>query len=574
MLNSKAGMSAAQMAFSKYVFPEFFNENINKFRGFYKEKIETIDNKNFDFDTYLKKTDEFYTKIINQTEWKKYDLIGFSLNYSQFLPSLAVAKKIKEVYPNKKIVLGGSRTVGKIGENVLKAFSYIDYIVSGDGEEALFQLSINEDVEKIPNLIYRKDKEIICNNQISNLDLNKLPIIDFNSFYEQLQNTSSEIKQHYHVYNRMPIEISRGCFWNKCTFCNLNVQYKNYREKTIEKIIQELNFLSDTYKILKFQIIGNTLPLNNYRELLREIIKIDKDFSFIAENRGGRLKKEDYKLLKKAGFTTIQTGIESFSANYLKKMKKGVKVIDNIASLKFCKENGIINKYNIIYGYPNEEKIDFEESKKNISLIMHYIDPPDLAKLVVGFGSSIFENPSEYNIKNLDYLDSDKLMFPFDILDKKISFFYSFDKKQDDIDNRWVSLIDFWRDERIKRAAEEIKNKNLIDKYIFYFVDGRDILKVYDKRDIKNVKVYMLDNIERRIFLSCIDVISYEELEGKFPNLKKEKLENILTVFEKTGLIFKEKNRFLALPLSIRDKNNVIYEENNEENIIYNNFQI
>ena len=38
--------------------------------------------------------------------------------------------------------------------------------------------------------------------------------------------------------NSLLIQTTIGCPWNKCTFCNLNVQYSNYREKNIEKIIQ------------------------------------------------------------------------------------------------------------------------------------------------------------------------------------------------------------------------------------------------------------------------------------------------------------------------------------------------
>ena len=109
-----------------------------------------------------------------------------------------------------------------------------------------------------------------------------------------------------------------------------------------------------------FQLIGNTLPKYDYHLLLKKINELDRDFTFYVEARAGRLKSDDYSVLKEAGFTFIQTGIETFSQNFLKKMKKGVRVIENIAALKFCKENGINNGYNIIVNYPNEENIDFE----------------------------------------------------------------------------------------------------------------------------------------------------------------------------------------------------------------------
>ena len=42
-----------------------------------------------------------------------------------------------------------------------------------------------------------------------------------------------------------------------------------------------------------------------------------------------------------------------------------------------------------------------------------------------------------------------------------------------------------------------------------FFVDGGSFLKIYDKRDAGNVRIYVLDDVERRIFLSCIDVVSF-----------------------------------------------------------------
>ena len=115
----------AQMVFSKYVFPEHWEKNQNKFREYFKKIASghTELQKNLTFEDYVEKTDRFYNWIIENIDWKSYDIIGFTLNYGQFLPSLAIAKKIKELYPEKKIVFGGSRTVGELGRRVLSVFN-------------------------------------------------------------------------------------------------------------------------------------------------------------------------------------------------------------------------------------------------------------------------------------------------------------------------------------------------------------------------------------------------------------------------------------------------------------------
>jgi len=542
----------AQMIFSKYVFPEHWQKTENKFREYFNRNLSKNKEiqKQFTFENYVQQTDRFYNWVLKNIGWQSYDIIGFTLNYGQLLPSLAIAKKIKELNPDKKIVFGGSRTVDTLGTKVLEAFSYVDFIVSGDGEEALYRLASDyENYESIPRLMYGKGNEIIWNESDTIVDINSLSIPSYNSFYEELKSTSVEVQQYFYYNGRIPVEISRGCWWNKCTFCNLNIQHKRYQEKNVYKIVEEIEFLSNKYKMLDFQIIGNTLPKAEFRILFEKLKQLGRDFTFVAEARAGQLKSEDYILMKEAGFTTIQTGIESFSQHYLKKMNKGTRVIDNIAALKFCKENGIINRYNLIIDYPNEETIDFEETKKTIQQFKQYLDPPQICYLRVLFGSPIYLNPEQFNIEQLEYASIDKLMYPQEFLEKGFNFVYGFKRKQELGEHEWVQLIDEWKKERESLEIEGIKKQTTIDKLIFYFVDGGSFVKIYDKRNSENIRIYVLDECEREIFLACIDVVSYDELRERFPDIPDYQLAAILDTFEQSGIVFKDDDSYLSLPL-------------------------
>lgn len=540
----------AQMVFSRYVFPEHWKKNVDKFREYYNKNNRK---QNFTFDEYVQKTDDFYNWVISSINFKLYDIIGFTLNYGQFLPSLTIAKKIKERYPDKTIVLGGSRTNGELGKKVLETFSYIDFVVSGDGEEPLYRLAADFDNYKsIPNLIFKNEKDIVWNNSKNLIDLNDLPIPTYESYYQELSSASPEIQQFFSYNGKLPIEISRGCWWNKCSFCNLNIQHKKYREKNVDRIVKEIDFLSDRYKILNFQIVSNNLLIKDTKRLCEKIMKLGKDLSFFAEARADQLKRSDYTLLKRAGFNTIQTGIESFSSSYLKKMNKGVDVIDNIAALKFCKENGINNEYNIIIGYPNEETVDFEETKKNIQLFKQYLDPPHLCNLRVVYGSPIYCNIEVFNIEKLDFFDIDKIMFPQNVLEQGFSFVYSFKTKKPKKEFEWEKLVNRWRIEREMLMIEGLKSKNPVDQYIFYFVDGGNFIRIYDKRNLNNVQIFNLDEIERKIFLSCLDVVSLKELKEKCSDISEETLISTLKTFEENNIVFRQDDKYLSLPLDYK----------------------
>ena len=240
----------AQMVFSKYVFPEHWKKNEGRFRTYFQKIVSSQykNQKHISFDEYVQRTESFYNWALTNMNWQNFDIIGFTLNYGQFLPSLAIAKKIKQLNPEKKIVFGGSRVVGELGRKVLAAFDYVDFAISGEGEESLYRFSSNyQDYKSIPNLIYKENSEIIWNKSDDSIDLNNLPIPSYSTFFDELNLCSLEIQQHYHYSGKLPVEISRGCWWNKCSFCNHNIQYANYREKNVDKIIEEIDFLSDKY---------------------------------------------------------------------------------------------------------------------------------------------------------------------------------------------------------------------------------------------------------------------------------------------------------------------------------------
>jgi radical SAM superfamily enzyme YgiQ (UPF0313 family) len=399
--------------------------------------------------------------------------------------------------------------------------------------------------------MFRKNNEVCWNKSDAIVHLDTVPLPSYDSFYKELASTSHDIQQYYQYYGRLPVEISRGCWWNQCTFCSLNIQHRCYREKSVSRIVQEIRCLSERYRMMDFQLIGNTLPKIDYRTLFEKLKSLGRDFSFFVEARAGQLTSDDYTSMKEAGFTTIQTGIESFSQKYLLKMNKGVRVIDNIAVLKFCKENGIRNSYNLIIRYPNEELEDFEETKKIVNMLKEYLDPPQLCELRVMHGSYIQRCPEQFNIERLEYASIDKIMYPLEYLEKGFTFVYDFKRMKQTENYPWESLVEDWKKQREIRERGGCVQRSSVDPLVFYFVDGGSFIKIYDKRDLKNIKIFVLNELERQVFLNCIDIISFGELKRKFIDVPEFELTAILQSFEKNELLFCEDQYYLCLPLRV-----------------------
>ena len=91
--------------------------------------------------------------------------------------------------------------------------------------------------------------------------------------------------------------------------------------------------------------------------------------------------------------------------------------------------------------------------------------------------------------------------------------------------------------------------RNRIDELIFYYIDGKNFLKIFDKRNANDIHVFDLDNIERDVLLACIDVISFQEIKEIFTHISDDQLASILSIFKSKGLIFEEDSHYLSLPL-------------------------
>ncbi len=91
--------------------------------------------------------------------------------------------------------------------------------------------------------------------------------------------------------------------------------------------------------------------------------------------------------------------------------------------------------------------------------------------------------------------------------------------------------------------------ENRIDELIFYYIDGKKFLKIFDKRNTNDIHTFNLNEFEREILLACIDVISFQEIKELFPHISEEQIRSILDIFKNKGFIFEENNHFFALPL-------------------------
>jgi hypothetical protein len=72
----------------------------------------------------------FLDDCLARVDWDAYDIVGFTCVYSQRVASLALARRIKERYPDKTILFGGPDCEQEMGEAHCSQVKHLTYLSS------------------------------------------------------------------------------------------------------------------------------------------------------------------------------------------------------------------------------------------------------------------------------------------------------------------------------------------------------------------------------------------------------------------------------------------------------------
>lgn len=522
--------------FSSLLYPEQKSEAKKLFYNSLKGKTSAGN-----FDNICNSIDTFCQKWIDESGILSYDLIGFSVCFSQLLPSLYMARCIKKKKPTSTIVFGGSSCSGELGQSAVKAFSDIDYVVSGEGETTLLNLCsyLEKKSNQLPKNIYSANQADIVQGKtlspLKELKLYDLPAPDYRDYFREMVALFPEQP----FIPVIPVEFSRGCWWNKCSFCNLNIQWKNYRFKSSDRMLEEVLALSRQYESLHFTFTDNALPPSEADSFFQQLSQQHLDLDFFAEIRA-IAKPERLSLYRLGGLSTVQIGIEALSTSLLKKLNKGTTTIDNIAVIKMCSEMKIQMEGNLIVEFPGSLEKEVEETLVNLDYLLPFY-PLDTATFFLGYGSPVYSNCKEYQIDTTLVHSKNRQLFPKQTLDKLTLLQNSFRGDRTIQQKRWQPVR-----KKIEQWKEFHKNRKATTHPLSYR-DGKTFLIIRQEQLVGPALHHRLRGLSREIYLACKDVTQIEQLNQKFPQVKTSNLEKFLQQMCEKRLMFLEDNHVLSL---------------------------
>jgi ribosomal peptide maturation radical SAM protein 1 len=438
--------------------------------------------------------------------------IGFTTTFGQTIASIAAATKIKQALPLVKIVFGGANCEGVMGQTLLREFDCIDLVVQGEGEDSAVRLFKairgGESVHSSPGILSRL---VPPRNALEAIKpavpmMDALPAPNFDEFFERLDR--SPLRSILKVGLSLPIETSRGCWWgakSHCSFCGLNGLTMAYRSKSPERSIEDFVNLAQRYQILDFTAVDNILDLSYFQSMFPKLAELGLDLTLFYETKAN-LSKKQVAILRNAGVTDIQPGLESLSTPILKLMKKGTTALQNIRLLKWCREANIRVHWNLIYGFPGEDPVEYDRMAHLVPSLMH-LEAPNTSRLGLERFSPYQKDPTKYGIQITGANPFYRYSYPCDdatLSDLAYSFEYQY------MDGRDPAAYSHDLREALARWRETAQDGKRLPALSYR--RGPGFIEIFDKRTSTSPSTIKLGESEAAIYVACDSGASVEQV--------------------------------------------------------------
>lgn len=381
---------------------------------------ENVEIEILDFDTEMLNAQQ----VVYYLSQAKPDIIGFSCYCWNIAKVLDIARIMKTIYPQVRIIFGGPE-VGPIGSKYLKENNFIDVVVKGEGEatfaETLSYYLGRGCLEEIKGISYRVDDTVLENpDRLPIEDLSEIP----SPYLEKILVPRNKVTY---------IETYRGCMF-RCHYCFEGKNLPNLRFFPEERVKKEIELVLSQPEIKSFHFVDTVFNLRKDR-LARIAEMISRADRYRTELRTIEIivefvDEETVSLFKKANVKSIETGPQTVNKETLKLVNRYYKEDKFKAGLRLLEDNDIEVTSDLIIGLPGDNFFKFVKSAKTIM---------DMKPTTIVFsilhvlpGTVLYEKSDEFGLKFDDkapHLVLSTPDFPYEDIDKAVIIAYSLDKE-------------------------------------------------------------------------------------------------------------------------------------------------
>lgn len=304
------------------------------------------------------------SKILDLIESKKAGYLGITVMPGpQLRQAIPFTKEIRKKHPSIKIIWGGYFAANQ--HKVVINSGWVDFVINGPGDTAfpsLIEALANgkeEELEKIPNLIYLEDGKIKKTHKEAIPDMENLPEFAYDKL-DKSYPLNNYLARTFMGEKTLSYHSSFGCPFT-CSFCAVVPIYNaRWKGLSAERVASDIFYFKDKFGIDAVEFHDNNFFTSRKRVVAFAEKMSGKNISWWGEGRIDTINKysdEDLTLMRKAGLRMIFLGAETGNDEVLKQMDKGgtqtsAQIKDFAERLK---KFDIIPEYSFVLGMPAED---------------------------------------------------------------------------------------------------------------------------------------------------------------------------------------------------------------------------
>ena len=177
------------------------------------------------------------------------------------------------------------------------------------------------------------------------------------------------------------LRVTRGCPWNRCTFCSMYKTMK-FEIRSLEEIQSDIELAKELYGgRIRTVFIGDSNSLVVKTEMLVRILEslrssfphLERVTSYARAKTIAKKPVEDLMKICQAGLTRLHVGLETGDRDLLVEIKKGATPEEMIEGGKRAKQAGFEYSLYVLLGVGGEER--WEKHAKGTAEVLNHIDP-------------------------------------------------------------------------------------------------------------------------------------------------------------------------------------------------------
>jgi ribosomal peptide maturation radical SAM protein 1 len=399
--------------------------------------------------------DRYVEAVAHAVSQRHYKIVGCTTQFDQTTASVALLNRIKRFNQGTTTILGGANCEGEMARGIASLGANIDYIFSGESETT-FPWFVRTVLTCSP------PKKKIIQGRLRT-DLDALPTPMFTEYYVQ-RNRHLPRSRTREDETEILYETSRGCWWGQkqhCTFCGLNDEGMAFRQKSPDRVLEELRILLNAHPTKKIFMTDDIMPYSYFQTLLPRLDRQFPDVSIFYEQKAN-LSLQKIVALQRARITSIQPGIEALSSRLLRLMRKGVLARQNLMLLRYVRAAGIEIEWNLLWGFPGDEVEAYEETLALVPLLHHLPPPTEMTHLSLDRFSPYLAEPEKFGLCNVSPLAGYYDFLPKNADVQRIAYHFTAEYKSGAHDNIDV-ISKLWQATERWQATWKKKNREPLE---------------------------------------------------------------------------------------------------------------